>query len=91
MNRDKAPGPDGFSMAFSQDCWDVIKTDIMGVFLDFHAHRKFERSLNATFIALISKKYVAIDLTNNAFILPFPTIALAPPQCGQWGLNNYLS
>jgi hypothetical protein len=35
MNRDKAPGPDGFSMAFFQDCWDVIKSDIMGVFQDF--------------------------------------------------------
>jgi hypothetical protein len=25
MNRAKAPGPNGFSMAFFQDCWDVIK------------------------------------------------------------------
>jgi hypothetical protein len=32
MNRDKALGPDGFSIAFFQDCWDVIKKDIMGVF-----------------------------------------------------------
>jgi hypothetical protein len=62
MNRDKAPGPDGFSMAFFQDCWDVIKSDIMGVFQDFHAHSKFVKSLNATFIALILKKSGAIDL-----------------------------
>jgi hypothetical protein len=62
MNRDKAPGPDGFSIAFFQDCWDVIKTDIMGVFQDFHAHSKFVKSLNATFIALILKKYGALDL-----------------------------
>jgi len=33
MNRDKAPGPDGFTLAFFQDCWDVIKLDLMGVFL----------------------------------------------------------
>lgn len=32
MNSDKALGPDEFSMAFFQDCWDVIQTDIMGVF-----------------------------------------------------------
>lgn len=38
MNRDKAPGPDGFSMTFFQDCWDVIKSDLMMVLLDFHAH-----------------------------------------------------
>ena len=35
MNRDKAPGPDGFSMAFFQACWDVIKSDLMRVFQDF--------------------------------------------------------
>jgi hypothetical protein len=62
MNSDKAPGPDGFSMAFFQACWDVIKADIMGVFHDFHASSKFEKSLNATFIALIPKKSGAIDL-----------------------------
>jgi hypothetical protein len=57
MNRDKALGPNGFSMAFFQDCWDVIKTNIMGVFSDFHAPGKFEKSLNASFIALIRKKF----------------------------------
>jgi hypothetical protein len=35
MNRDKAPGPYGFFMAFFQDCWDVIKSDIMGGFPRF--------------------------------------------------------
>jgi hypothetical protein len=25
MNGDKAPGPDGFSMAFFQTCWVVLK------------------------------------------------------------------
>jgi hypothetical protein len=34
----------------------------MGVFHDFHASGKFERSLNAMFIALIMKKYGTIDL-----------------------------
>jgi hypothetical protein len=56
------PGPDGFSMVFFQACWDMIKTDIMRVFHDFHACNKFERSLNAMFISLISKKSGAIDL-----------------------------
>jgi hypothetical protein len=62
MNRDKAPGPDGFSMAFFQVCWDVIKSDLMRVFQDFHTHSKFVKSLNATFIALIPKKHGASDL-----------------------------
>jgi hypothetical protein len=62
MNPYKTPGPDGFSLAFFQDCWDVIKSDFMGVFQDFHTHNKFVKSLNATFIALILKKSVALDL-----------------------------
>ncbi|RVW38382.1 Transposon TX1 uncharacterized 149 kDa protein [Vitis vinifera] len=28
MNRDKAPGPDGFTIAVFQNCWDVIKEDL---------------------------------------------------------------
>jgi KaiC/GvpD/RAD55 family RecA-like ATPase len=40
----------------------VIKSDIMGVLHKFHAHSKFVRSLNATFIALIPKKSGAVDL-----------------------------
>jgi len=62
LNRDKAPGPDGFTLAFFQDCWDVIKTDLMGVFQDFHTHSKFVKSINATFLALIPKKFGAVDL-----------------------------
>ena len=27
MNRDKAPGPDGFSLAFFQFCWSILKED----------------------------------------------------------------
>jgi hypothetical protein len=55
MNGDKASGPDGYSMAFFQACWVVLKEDIMKVFHEFHASGKFERSLNATFLALIPK------------------------------------
>jgi hypothetical protein len=42
-------------MTFFQACWDVLKEDIMKVFHDFYARGNFERSLNATFIALILK------------------------------------
>ncbi|XP_042969367.1 uncharacterized protein LOC122302255 [Carya illinoinensis] len=59
MAKDKAPGPDGFLMDFFQACWDVVKCDIMQVFLEFHSYQKFEKNLNATFIALIPKKHRA--------------------------------
>jgi retron-type reverse transcriptase len=42
----------------------VIKSDVMGVFTDFHAHSKFVKSLNASFIALIPKSPRATDLVN---------------------------
>jgi hypothetical protein len=38
----------------------VLKADIMGMFHDFPASSKFEKSLNATFIALIPKRSEAI-------------------------------
>ena len=55
MERDKAPGPDGFSIAFFQVCWEIVKEDIMKIFGEFHAEGKFEASLNSTFISLIPK------------------------------------
>jgi hypothetical protein len=62
MNGDKALGPDGFSMAFFQTCWDVLSWDIMKVFHDFHARGWFEKSLNASFISLIPKAPGVISL-----------------------------
>jgi hypothetical protein len=62
MGRDKAPGPDGFSLAFFQDCWEVIKGDFMAVFADFHAHGKFVKSINSTFISLIPKFHGAKEI-----------------------------
>ncbi|XP_035544681.1 uncharacterized protein LOC118348042 [Juglans regia] len=56
MNKDKAPGPDGFTMAFFQVCWEVVREDVMLVFQEFFSHGRFEKSLNATFIALVPKK-----------------------------------
>ena len=36
FNGDNAPGPDGFSMAFFQSCWCVLKIEIMAVFHNVH-------------------------------------------------------
>jgi hypothetical protein len=62
MNSDEAPCLDGFTMAFFQVCWEVIKEDIMGVFYNFHTRSKFGKSFNTTFIALIPKKSEAINI-----------------------------
>ncbi|XP_077239712.1 uncharacterized protein LOC143880611 [Tasmannia lanceolata] len=35
MNRDKAPGPDGFCLAFFQVCWESVKGDILSFLENF--------------------------------------------------------
>ena len=61
LEGDKASGPDGFTMAFYHHCWRVVEKDVLAVFEEFFQHCKFEKSFNATFIALIPKK---IDASN---------------------------
>jgi hypothetical protein len=79
LNGDKALGPNGYSMAFFQACWVVLREDIMKVFRDFHASSKFERSLNYTFLALIlkipgvvdTKDFCPISLVGTRLLLRF--------------------
>lgn len=59
---DKSPVPDGFTMAFYQKAWAVIKSDIMGALTHFYQHCYIVRSCNASFIALVPKKKGAIEL-----------------------------
>jgi hypothetical protein len=77
MDGDKAPSPNGFTIAFFRSCWAVVKDDLMRIFHNFHEHELFEKSLNTTFIALIPKKIVQlevrdcrpIDLMGSVFFL----------------------
>jgi hypothetical protein len=62
MDRDKAFGPDGFTLAFFQDCWGVVKGDFMAVSAEFHARGKFVKSINLTFISLILKVHGAKEI-----------------------------
>jgi len=36
LNGDKASSPNGFTMAFFQKCWVILKSDLMAVFVEFH-------------------------------------------------------
>ena len=62
MSGDKAPGPDGFTMAFWQSSWDFVKEEILEMFKEFHEQGSFLKSLNNTFLVLIPKKGGAADL-----------------------------
>ena len=56
LEGDKALDPDGFTMAFYHHCWRVGEKDVLVVFEELFQRCMFEKSLNATFIALILKK-----------------------------------
>ena len=62
MNSDKALGPDGFTVAFWQFCWDFVKEEIVDLFKEFYEQRSFAKSLNTTFLILIPKKGGTEDL-----------------------------
>ena len=60
-NGDKSPRQDGFSMAFFKACWGFLKFEIMEILANFHSQAALEKSLDATFLALIPKK---VDVVN---------------------------
>ena len=61
MNREKAPGPDGFPLAFWAFCWDFVKVEVIGFFKEFHDNARFVKNLNTTFLVLIPKKQSVED------------------------------
>ena len=64
LNKEKAPSPDGFTIAVYQECWDVRKEDLMRVFLEFHTKGVINQSTNATFIAMVPKKSQTFKISN---------------------------
>ena len=62
MDGDKALGLDGFTMTFFNHCWRIVESDILALFEEFYEYGKFEKSLNASFIALIHKKHKASNI-----------------------------
>jgi hypothetical protein len=55
MERNKAPGPDGFPAVFYQKFWDIIKYDMLQMFEDLHRCDLPLFSLNFGVITLIPK------------------------------------
>jgi hypothetical protein len=62
MDGDKAQGPNGFTMAFFQSCWAVVKQDVMAVFSEFYRRQQLVNSLNITFESLVPKKADAVEM-----------------------------
>lgn len=62
MNGDKTPGLDGMTLAFFRHYWEHVRVEVVGMFHHFAVHGEFEKSLNATFVALLPKKGGAEDI-----------------------------
>jgi hypothetical protein len=55
LNKDSAPGPDGFGAYFFQTYWDLIKTDVCNAVLEFFTSSWILPGFNSNIIALIPK------------------------------------
>jgi hypothetical protein len=56
MNGDKAPGSDGFTIAFFQKYYSVVRGDIMNFFHYFHARSTFEKNFHCYFYCSYSQE-----------------------------------
>lgn len=62
MGGDKAPGPNGFPIAFFQMFWEDIKEDVMNYLKEFHARGILSNTIGASFITLIAKRVGAENI-----------------------------
>ncbi|XP_074277684.1 uncharacterized protein LOC141601313 [Silene latifolia] len=65
----KSPGPDGYSIQFFKDSWDVVRDDVIVAVQDFFTHGKMLKQINTITLTLIPK------LSNPVSVLDFCPIA----------------
>ena len=53
MKKGKAPSPDGFTIEFFQEFWDIIKLDLLIVVQESQRNKQMLWALNSTFLTLI--------------------------------------
>lgn len=60
LQKNKAPGLDGFTAEFSIKLWDKLKDIFMNFFKDFYGNGKLNSCVKGNFICLIQKKEDAV-------------------------------
>jgi hypothetical protein len=55
LNKDSAPGPDGFGAFFFQHYWDIVKGDVINAVLEFFTTSWILPGFNSNIIALLPK------------------------------------
>nr|XP_016450378.1 PREDICTED: uncharacterized protein LOC107775192 [Nicotiana tabacum] len=56
LNGDSAGGPDGFTGAFYQTCWEIIEEDVVGMVKAFFCGQQLPKSVTHTNLVLLPKK-----------------------------------
>jgi len=51
----KCPRPDGITLGFVKDFWDILQVDVMRFLMEFHRNGRLAKGINSTFITLIPK------------------------------------
>ena len=64
MPLDRAPGPDGFNGMFLKKCWPIIKQDFYRLAKDFHKGTLKLENINGSFITLVPKVAVPVDVND---------------------------
>jgi len=87
---DKAPGPDGMTMAFLQANSDTVRGDVMALFSEFHTNGKFVTSINSTFIALMPKRADAQKIKDYRLISLVGCVINCSRRCSLEGRGRLL-
>lgn len=75
MEKNKAADPDRIPIEFYQACWDIVKSDIIQLFDDFHANKVDTSRINYGIITLLPK------LSDASKIQQFRPICLLYSHC----------
>ncbi|MCI36510.1 RNA-directed DNA polymerase (Reverse transcriptase) [Trifolium medium] len=75
LNKDSAPGPDGFGAFFYQHYWDIVKKDVINAMLEFFTTSWILRGFNSNIISLLPKtpdasSFGVVTLTKESLLLP---------------------
>ncbi|GKC17181.1 aspartic peptidase [Tanacetum coccineum] len=65
---DRAPGLDGFTSAFFQKGWDIVRPDVCKAIRDFFTNGRLLKEINHTFISLIPKVHTPFRVNDYRMI-----------------------